>query len=181
VGVLHPISWDTAARANLGTKKPLNLDGTIHNCPNYHPQQGQGQSFKGQPNPNNYNPQASRQPDTPYQQGQTISLPPSLTTQTVSNPISNSLTQEELVEKVVSMEEKMEGMSLKMDAIYTIMHEWINNNPVAATLSGFISDMIRGKEEKLVGFTPADKLKHESMGNEDIDPFEDDGSRDNEV
>lgn len=161
-GIYHEISWNETARANLQTRKPLNMDGTIHNCPNYNPQG----SIKTS-NPSSYNPQSGIQPIPQYspstlpQQQQTHHI--------VSNPISSSLTQEEMVEKMVSMEEKMSAMSAKMDAMYTIVHEYITYNPVAATLTQFITDIIRGKEDQLPGPISADKISRGStMGSEDI-------------
>lgn len=167
VGIYHPISWDNAARANLQTKKPLNMDGTIHNCPNYKPQQ-QNQGFKGQPNPSGYNPQSiSAVQPLPQQQHQPQ---PQLQQQQTLGEQDNLYT---IMEEIIAIKQRQEEM-------YRLMYDWITYNPVAATLSTFITDMIRGREDKLPGPRSAEEIK-DSMSNVDIDPFEDNGSRENQI
>lgn len=160
VGVDHPISWNEVARANLQTRKPLNMDGTIHECPNYKPQnQAGGIGQVSQQSPSRYNsaPNPSGYTGTP-------TSPPPLTNPAVINdqPYKDDIYT--IMEEIITIKQRQEEM-------YKLIHDWIVYNPIAASHTQFITDMIRGKEDTLPTIRSASELKKDSMNSDDVNPL----------
>ena len=108
----------------------------------------QTKSFHGAPNPSGYTGEPSS---------------------TLGQQISTTKSQQS-VEDIYQILAKIERIEQRQEEIYKLIHDWIVYNPIEASHSRFINDMIRGKEELLPGPVPANQLK-ESMNSDDVNPL----------